>query len=568
MTKLESIFLMNVALYLQDYHDISTFIQINHKSQECILNIKRNPYFTATTDETSNYKILKAQWYFPSLETIQIRVKDWIFVRKFYEKIKRIELVYQFHETIDEIYQSSQLEQQYFFSRIVNYQGNVLHIKWKMEQLESITIFDPEEKQLKFLCDDNKRLLLPKLKQITLKLNVWNEDDPKYRYNSSTEYSSFLGYIRKLDNCGYNIILNYGDITLNSIEETNIKRIKNFVPSSVNHCFESFSPFFANKPKHLFVFLNKYQLTMYKNYISEHSVLFHSLYYPIHYVGNTNVNLSSFNALTSIKFITPVQLVTLDLPTQLKELSLPEQMITPHIPNLPLMTSLKRLHLGLIKVNIVFPEQLEELYISSCEISLHCPQQLKTLSIRSVTKDINYNSQLRSLYLKNIVSPLKFPTTLKELSLKSIDKFDQIKTISSLTSLSIQMNKIVIKGNYFQQPTSRHIIECRIPPNLKELTVETSSLLMDSAPSNVTSLKVIFHINSMNVNKLNDIFSIAPQIPHVNVLFVFDKQLLFNEKKVEIKQQAEYSILNIYKKIGFCCIDDEIPCQKEIIIVD
>ena len=71
-TKLEPIFLMNVLLHLQDYHDISTFMQINKKSQECIKYLKRNPYFTATTDETSNYKILKAQWYFPSLETIHI----------------------------------------------------------------------------------------------------------------------------------------------------------------------------------------------------------------------------------------------------------------------------------------------------------------------------------------------------------------------------------------------------------------------------------------------------------------------------------------------------------------
>lgn len=568
MSKLESIFLMNVVLYLQDYHDISTFMQINHKTQETIRYLKINPYFTAQTDETSNLKILKAQWYFPSLQTLQIRVKDWKFVRKFYERIIRITIVYQPYETIDEIFNSSEIEQKYFFSKIVNYQGNVLKIKWKMEKLESIKIIDPTEEELQFLCNDRNRLLFPQLKRITLKLNVWNENDSKYTYNSGNEYSDYLKYIRKLDTYGYHVILNYGDVSLNGIEERNIKTIMKICPSSIQHCFEGSSPFFPKKIKQLFVFLEKYSITIYKNYLWEHSDIFQTLFYPMEYIGNTKDNLLPFISLTSIKFTSPMSLILLHLPIQLQELSLSEQMITPHIPNLEQMTSLRKLHLGLIKMNISFPSQLEELYISSCDISLHCPMNLKILSIRNVSKDIHYNSRLRSLSLNKINSPQKLPISLKQLSLKSIDKLDQIKTIQSITSLTIQMNKIVTKGNYFQQPTSKQLIECRIPPNLNELTVETSSLIMDSVPHYITSLKVIFHINPMNVNNLQNIFIIPPQIPHVNVVFVFNQQLLFNEKKVEIQQQVQYLLQNIYTNIGFCCIDDTIPCQREIIIVD
>ena len=84
MTKLEHIFLMNVVLYLRDYHDISTFMKINKKSQEVVKSMRINPYFTSRLEETSNRKILKARWYFPQLETLQIQLKDLRFVNKFY----------------------------------------------------------------------------------------------------------------------------------------------------------------------------------------------------------------------------------------------------------------------------------------------------------------------------------------------------------------------------------------------------------------------------------------------------------------------------------------------------
>ena len=44
-SKLESIYLMNVSLYLSNYREIYKFIQINKKCFEIINNLKINPYF-------------------------------------------------------------------------------------------------------------------------------------------------------------------------------------------------------------------------------------------------------------------------------------------------------------------------------------------------------------------------------------------------------------------------------------------------------------------------------------------------------------------------------------------
>ncbi|BFU19352.1 hypothetical protein EHI8A_013080 [Entamoeba histolytica HM-1:IMSS-B] len=538
MVILEDVFLKNIVLYLPTFHDISTFIRINKKANQIVKTLFINPYFTSLIKCESDIKLLKILFYFPMIQTVQVQYHDLGYIESTLKGIEQIFIQYRIDDDLSQFSDTT-----FLYPRLLNYKGDIKKIQNQMDKLQRITLINSSTCDLKYII--NHISFFPHLKQITICLD----------YGSDT--IDIEKYIKQLIELSIDVNINY-----ESIEDFEfIESLRNKVPLSVKHFFYSFCPF-SVVDSSIFVFLNSISSYFYDSYLTENASSFQQYYYPMNYKGFLIASYYPFNSLTSLTIKTPTPTIpTIGLSPSLIELTFPSDFITPNLPNLSTLTHLHSISLGILKTHLKFPLSLTSLTISHSETCFECPSNLQVLNLSSYTKNFKINKTLQSLSINKLNRSMNIPQTLQNLSIKCIAN---ISLCSSITCLSIFIEKIVVVDDFFIEIFGKYIFRYPVPPLLKQLSILNCRCVdAISLPSSITSLNITMNADKQIPKDIPKLLKIPKTIPKVSILFQFENFQRYNIFHKIFENNALQVVRNIYRTISSISLERCSSCDLE-----